>query len=68
MSCIGCLPKPLPRAWASAMKAERRGVAPAPRSQEEIMACPRTSDATRAWIIRIEQMQARKQAARSRRV
>ena len=68
MSCIGRLPKPLPRAWASAMKAERRGVVPAPRSQEEIMACPRTSDATRAWIIRIEQMRAKKQAAQPRRI
>lgn len=72
MSFVGRISKPLPRAWVSEMKTDRQRAVSvfvqAPRSRDEIMADPRTTAATRAWIIRTEELQAKKRAARSRRI
>lgn len=71
MAFGGRISKPLPRAWASTMKADRQRtvsvVVQAPRGRDEIMADPRTTAATRAWIIRMEQLEERKRATRIRR-
>lgn len=72
MAFVGRISKPLPRAWVSEMKADRQRTVSvsveAPRSRDDILADPRTSPATRAWIIRIDQLQAKKRAARGGRI
>lgn len=72
MAFVGRISKPLPRAWVSEMKADRQRAVSvfvqAPRSRDEIMTDPRTTAATRAWIIRMDQLQAKKRAARGGRI
>lgn len=72
MAFVGRVSKPLPRAWVTSLKADRLKPVSvsveAPRSRDGILNDPRTSPATRAWIIRMDQLQAKKREARGRRI
>lgn len=68
MSCFRRSSRSLPSLWATEMKANRRaaecrGAVAVGRTSADIKADPQTSEATRAWISRMEE----KLAARPRR-